>query len=222
MTSYEILLNDAIEDIKNNKKVFVFYPYKNKRGDKYPSMQELALKIEEQTNKKGVFYIAVSDDAVVKELIEVNKNWTKYDFIITNTKITVGVNFDQKYFDRVYLFIAGFNSTRDIIQVSRRCRTLNDNLIKCSFMDKHNSNKVFDNDNILVENCLLNLIVVFVLSSQFRCFICCFRFWYESLLYSLRFFLNSGSSFFLLYVSLNFSLYSGSAFKLSFKISLFS
>ena len=53
MTSYEILLKDAIEDIKNNKKVFIFYPYKNKRGDKYPSMQELALKIEEQTNKKG-------------------------------------------------------------------------------------------------------------------------------------------------------------------------
>ena len=91
-------------------------------------MQELALKIEEQTNKKGVFYNAVSDDAVVKELIEVNKNWTKYDFIINNTKITVGVNFDQKYFDRVYLFIAGFNLTRDIIQVSRRCKTLNDNL----------------------------------------------------------------------------------------------
>ncbi len=153
MTSYELLLNDAIEDIKNGKKIFIFYPYKQKRGNKYPSMQELTLKIEEQTLKKGIFYNAIVDDKINKGLRDVNKNWLEHDFIITNTKITVGVNFDKIYFDRVYLFIAGFNSTRDIIQVSRRCRTLNDKLIKCVFMDKHNSNKVFENDDNLVKNC---------------------------------------------------------------------
>ena len=116
-------------------------------------MEDLKIKIELETKKKGIFYNADVDDETIRGLRDVNKNWVVPDFIMTNTKISTGVNFDKKYIDRVYLFIAGYNSTRDIIQVSRRCRTLNDKLIKCTFLDNYNTHNVFDNDSSLVDNC---------------------------------------------------------------------
>jgi hypothetical protein len=105
------------------------------------------------TNKKGEAYNAQTDDDILKQLKDVNSNWNKKDFIITNTKITVGVNYELKDFDLVFLSIANFNSARDLTQVSMRCRTLKENLIKVVLLESQNGFNTFKNDDYLVANC---------------------------------------------------------------------
>ena len=116
-------------------------------------MEELKLKLEELTNTIGISYNSQVDDKVIKTLKDVNATWINYKFILTNTKITVGVNFDLQHFDKVYLSMAGFSSTRDIIQVSCRCRKLNTNIIKVCYFEKYNTVKAFINDSDIVINC---------------------------------------------------------------------
>jgi hypothetical protein len=62
-----------------------------------------------------------------------------FDFVITNTKITVGINFDELHFDSVYAGIAGFNMTRDVIQATYRSRYSSPNKINVCFFDKSNT-----------------------------------------------------------------------------------
>jgi hypothetical protein len=155
MASYYNWLNDIINDIKNNKKPFIFYPYLRANKD-LPSMEELKAVIEKETNKNGVCYNSQIDDSVLKGLKNVNESWSSYDFVITNTKITVGINYDRlDDFDTVYLSIAGFNSSRDIIQVSYRCRNIKSNLIKVCYIDKMNTHHTFENDDHLVNDCVI-------------------------------------------------------------------
>jgi len=148
---YEWLKN-IIDDLKTNKKLFIFYPYlKANRG--LPSMQELNIIIQNETNKRGVFYNSEIDDNVLKGLSNVNETWSGFDFVITNTKITVGINFDLIHFDSVFLSIAGFNMARDILQVSYRCRNLKSNLINICYIDNKSTVDCFINDEGLVYKC---------------------------------------------------------------------
>ena len=142
----------AFNDLKDNKVLFIFYPYLRKNNN-FPSMEELKLKLESLTEKTGICYNSQTDDKVIKTLKDVNTTWKNYNFVLTNTKITVGVNYDKQHFDKVYLSVAGFSSTRDIIQVSCRCRTLNTNSINVCYFEKYNTAKAFINDNELVVNC---------------------------------------------------------------------
>lgn len=137
--NFNYWFNDIIKNIINNKKVIIFYPYKNSRIN-LPSMASMKETIEKITNKKGIFHNAEASDIDNKKLKDVNKYWIKYDFVISNNKINVGLNFDLSYFDLCYLSIAGFNSPRDIIQFSYRARELKDNMIKYCFLDKINTN----------------------------------------------------------------------------------
>ncbi len=77
----------------------------------------------------------------IRGLRDVNNVWLETVFLISTTKMTVGVNFVKIYYDRVYLFIAGLNSTRRSIQV-RRCRSLNDRYIRCAFLNKYNTHQL--------------------------------------------------------------------------------
>jgi len=145
-------LNNIIKEINANKKPFIFYPYLRKcKG--LPSMEELKEIITKLTNKTGVAYNSQTDDEILKGLKNVNHSWSLYNFVITNTKITVGINYELKDFDSVYLSIAGFSGSRDIIQVSYRCRELKTNKINVCFIDKYNSLNAFENDDITVNNC---------------------------------------------------------------------
>ena len=163
-------LSDIIKDLKNNKKLLIFYPLKNERKNKnkiiFPSMSNLVETIEKHTNKTGIFHNADASDKINSKLKDVNKHWTKYDFIIANNKINVGLNFDiEDYFDTCYLSIAGFNSPRDIIQFSYRTRNLKSNTIKYCYLDAINNidcshiesvpeyNEIFQNlnENIVIE-----------------------------------------------------------------------
>jgi len=140
-----------INTLKENKKVFIYYPYKDGCKD-YPSMQSLQEVFEKNTNKKGLSYNADSDDKILKTLDNVNDNWEKVDFVMTNNKINVGINYEKFDFDSVFLSIASFSSPRDIIQVSYRCRQLKSNNIFICYLEGM-KNTTFQDDSNLVDNC---------------------------------------------------------------------
>lgn len=164
--NFNYWLNDIINDLKNDKKLIIFYPFKNpRRKQNLPSMVELVDTITKYTNKKGIYHNADSGDLSNKKLKDVNKHWVEYDFVVSNNKINVGLNFDIDYFDTCYLSIAGFNSPRDIIQFSYRARSLKSNTIKYCYLDHFNNitcekienvneyNEIFTklNDDIIIE-----------------------------------------------------------------------
>lgn len=66
--------------------------------------------------------------------------------MLTNNIITCGVNYDEQDFDYKYLFIAPFNTPRDIIQVSYRARHLSTGIIKICYMGKMNQTPAWIND----------------------------------------------------------------------------
>jgi hypothetical protein len=98
MSNYYSWLDDIMKKIKDNKKIFMFYPYL-RANNGLPSMEELKVIIEKQTNKTGVCYNSQVDDETLNGLKDVNSSWSKVDFVITNTKITVGINYELDYFD---------------------------------------------------------------------------------------------------------------------------
>ena len=149
--SYNNLISDAIRKIKAGKKVLIFYPFKS-RNKKYDSMEDIRDNLEKETGKKGQYYCADSSDSVKKELRDVNKNWSEYDFIISNNVITVGINYDKNYFDQVYLVMANFSNPRDIIQFSYRTRTLKDNTIKYCFLDKKKFKQDYIKNEVATSN----------------------------------------------------------------------
>jgi len=138
------LVNGIISKLNKNKKVYIYYPFKT--GNKLnSSMQQLKEIIELKTNKKGKIYNADIDDKYINELKDVNKHWVTSDFIITNSKITVGVNFDvENYFDCCFISLASFSSPRDVIQASCRSRSIISNKVYVCFIDQVNLNNTFD------------------------------------------------------------------------------
>lgn len=131
-----------INKLRKNEKCLIFYPYKNyqSRND-LPAMKVLCQTLETLTGKKGIYHNADADDSINKQLENVNENWVNYDFVISNNKINVGLNFDVSHFDDVIVMIAGFNSPRDIVQFSFRARSLKNNMLHYCFIDKHNPTK---------------------------------------------------------------------------------
>lgn len=152
--SFNSWLNKIISTLKEDKKTFIFYPFKNGNSS-YVDMANFKNIIERETNKKGVCYHGESDDNILKDLDDVNKNWETYDFVITNNKINVGINYEKYDFDSVFLSIASFSSPRDIIQVSYRCRNLNSNNIYVSYLKDSHKKDSYENDYKTVDGCLI-------------------------------------------------------------------
>ncbi len=77
-----------------------------------------------------------------------NEAWCDLNFVITNTTITCGVNFDRedKVFDTVYIFIATYTQPRDALQVSYRPRQLTTGNIFTHFMGGMKAKEVWEND----------------------------------------------------------------------------
>lgn len=141
-----LMINRILVNLKANKKCFIFYPQKKKSND-FVSMEALHLMLEAGSNKKGVFYNADVDDDVKKTLKDVNKNWKEMDFIITNTIITCGVNYDiAQDFDESYIFVASYNAPRDIAQVSYRVRDLTSGVINVCFLGRMNQTNTTEID----------------------------------------------------------------------------
>ena len=151
-SSFESWVNSIIETLKENKKAFIFYPFKEGSSN-YISMENLKALFEKETNKKGICYHGECDDKILKTLDDVNKHWNEVDFVMTNNKISVGLNYELSDFDSVFVSIAKFSSPRDIIQVSYRCRQLKSNNIYVSYLNTRSTNNVMKNDVEIVLNC---------------------------------------------------------------------
>jgi hypothetical protein len=145
-------IQNIINELNDDKKVFIFYPYKTGNTHNV-SLMSIKNLLEKQTGKKGIAYTSEIDDDILKGLKDVNTTWSQSDFIITNSKITVGINYELTDFNSVYISLAGFTSIRDAIQVSYRCRTLQSNTINICFLDKCNTFKGCERDTSEVKLC---------------------------------------------------------------------
>jgi hypothetical protein len=136
-------INKILELLNQNKNVFCFYPFKKPNSSFY-GIECVA----EIIRKQGFSVIAhhADDD---HNLSQVNELWSNHNLVLTNSKITVGVNFDiPDYFDEVIICPASFNSLRDLFQVSMRIRHLNSKnitfyLLNDNFFDSDFTNHSF-------------------------------------------------------------------------------
>jgi hypothetical protein len=145
-------LNAIIHKLNKGEKVFIYYPY-NKGNSLNDSMSTYLKAIQDATGKKGIAYNADCDDIDIKELDDVMLAWSKVDFVMTNSKITVGINYERNDFDCVFLSLAGFSSPRDVVQASCRCRSIKSNTIYLYFIDSFNSVKAFTPNAYLMPDC---------------------------------------------------------------------
>lgn len=119
-----------VQDIKDDKNLYVFYPFVNGTSNK-ESIEDLKMFIADNAkidpNDDIITYYGSQDDKTKETLSEVNNLWDKKRVVITNNAITVGVNFDKVHFDRVYIAYVPFLHPHDIIQASLRVRKLKTN-----------------------------------------------------------------------------------------------
>lgn len=145
-------ITEIVSELKQNKKIFMFYPYKR-------DMAELASTIELGSGKKCIYYNADIGDKIKKTLCNVNETWSEYDCVITNTCITCGVNFDLNGYDSCWLFLTGFIKPRDAIQASARIRYLDSKNINVVYLGKKLINpSVYIDDRTEVNNEVYNTI----------------------------------------------------------------
>lgn len=148
VSSVPLMHKSIIDDLNAGLKLFIFYPMKKKSqtNAELIAMQSLYDMIVDKTGKKGVFYNADIDEAVKSGLKNVNEAWGDNSFVITNTMITCGVNYDNEDFDKEYIFIGSFNTPRDIIQVSYRPRHLTSGLINVCYLGKMRQTNTWEID----------------------------------------------------------------------------
>lgn len=148
ISSIPLMHQNIVDDLNKGLKLFIFYPLKkeSKSNATAIAMKTLYDYISETTGKKGLFYNADVDEQLKAGLKNVNESWGDNQFIITNTIITCGVNYDREDFDSEYLFIATFNSPRDIIQVSYRPRHIRSGLINVCYLGKGCQTSAWETD----------------------------------------------------------------------------
>ena len=92
------MTQDAINQLKAGKKLFIFYPFC--KGNKTNmGSDDFVRVLEKYSGKKGMGHNGDSVDDVKNKLKDVNNTWSKYDFVVSISVITVGVNFDREHFD---------------------------------------------------------------------------------------------------------------------------
>lgn len=146
-----MMIDEICSIIASGKKVFIFYPYKKDMEEMYVIIKERVLK-KIGTTPKGIFYNSDIDDSTKQTLKCVNETWIGLDFVITNSCITCGVNFDLKGFDSVWLFLSYFVKPREAIQVSARIRHIESNIINVCFLGRLTNTTTYINDTKDVNN----------------------------------------------------------------------
>lgn len=150
VSDFKLCVQDILRDLKNDMKLFIFYPYKKQSmyKNEFVAMEAFYQMLVQETGKKGKFYNADIDEVVKLGLQDVNDSWKNEDFIITNSMITCGVNYDSvdEKFDKEYIFVSSFTIPRDVAQVSYRPRNLSSNTIQVCFMGKMIQNKTWEVD----------------------------------------------------------------------------
>lgn len=154
MNDHYNMIQEIIDKLIDGKKLYIFYPYAdakrkaNSRNDEVTraGIREMCDFLMAKTGKVGQYYRGGMDDAIEGELGDVNTHWLKYDFVVVNNKVTVGLSFDLEYFDGVYMIIGDFNHPRDIAQSSLRVRNLTSNTIKIAYFGSLKPRVAWSND----------------------------------------------------------------------------
>jgi hypothetical protein len=140
--NYNIMRNRIIQDLKDNKKLIVFYPAVNKNKNIKKSKphnpfisidnfeEDLKNIIKNETGRELKTITHYSDNINNDKLKNINKVWADVDLVISNNSITCGLNYDNNIdiFDNVYLFIAGHNKAFEMCQFTMRTRELKGNI----------------------------------------------------------------------------------------------
>lgn len=111
---------------------------------------KILYQLEELFKEIGVKYILHtrdSDDLLKKELIDVNKLWSKYQAVLYSPTISVGVDHTQKYFDKVYsIIVPNCASPRVYLQMLGRIRNMKKDSILTYYQNVNTSvNKILYN-----------------------------------------------------------------------------
>jgi len=109
------------DDLKNGKKIVIV-----------GMSSELCLRYNEMYKEKYkvCVYTSNSDDEQFKTLINVNNYWTQFDLVMYSPTIESGVDFNEKYFDKMYCMLSSEStSQRGFLQMCARIRYLKNNNI---------------------------------------------------------------------------------------------
>lgn len=148
MPNFLNMVSNIKDDLKNGLKLFIFYPYKNQsvKHNEIVSMHSLHNMLQTETGAKGIYYNADIDEKIKFGLKNVNEEWSKFDFVITNAIITCGVNFENEHFNKEYIVISSFSSPRDVIQVSYRPRYLSSGIINVCYAGPMTQTNTWEDD----------------------------------------------------------------------------
>ena len=150
------------DDIKNDKKIVIFNYSKN-------SIIKFVKQIKEDfKNKKIIAHYSNSNDNELfleknitlynnDNLTNINDIWDKYDILIMNISITVGIDFTKKYFNNVYIIYDNINIVRDVIQSINRIRKYIDDEINLFINKRENEYnedylKIDEKKKLLMDN----------------------------------------------------------------------
>jgi superfamily II DNA or RNA helicase len=183
--NYEDIIKAISKSITNSNKPYIYYSYKTGKKDrdgildldyrikkeskdillKNASGKDEQLEIATKDTKtfyNSLVYFAESEEK--NNLGNVNEKWKDADFVITNTSITVGVNYEGLDFDDIYLFVSGTTGNpRDIIQTSMRIRKTKKQNIHIFFFDTITKNFIkypkyyYECNNTIYKNLINNV-----------------------------------------------------------------
>lgn len=150
MASPQLMIHNIIQDLKAGLKLFIFYPFKNASDFTKGaiSMEGLYNLFKQESKTDGIYYNADIDESIKIGIKDVNDVWKDKQFIITNSMITCGVNYDRTDFDKEYIFVASFCQPRQIIQVSYRPRFLSSGIINMCYMGAMRQQGSWEHDSI--------------------------------------------------------------------------
>jgi hypothetical protein len=134
-------LNIMVQYLREGKSIFCFYPHKRGNARNY-SITEVESILKEQTkdvlkDDDFIVYHGEMSDKQAKDLKKVNEVWKSKKCVITNSTITVGVNFDiPDDFSAIFVGFSSFVRARDVIQSAYRIRKLKEDKIYVVKLDK--------------------------------------------------------------------------------------
>jgi hypothetical protein len=125
------IMNMIEKDLKDGKNVYLFYPYKSRKGNTFKGCEMikeyLMTKIPE-LNKKNICVLTGDSSKKEKDTLKnVDKEWKVLRLLILNSCVTVGVNFTKLHFDKCYMMYSDFLEPRDVVQASMRIREFKEN-----------------------------------------------------------------------------------------------
>lgn len=132
--------NDIVEDLKNGKKLYVYYPHKKGTGSFIKKgIAELGklMCVDAGLDIENDLVIHHSGHKNNNELrtIGVNEYWGSKKLIIVNSCISVGVSYEKEDVDKIYICYDDFIPPRDVLQTSNRVRNpIDKNIGFCSLL----------------------------------------------------------------------------------------